>query len=198
VNIVNFHIKDIEQNEAKKADKTESDGKYITYVQLMDRDTGELFYKKLTFIYLELPLFTKKENELKTGIEQWTFVLKHLPYLNDVPEALQNDVFVKLFQIAEIAKLPANDRKEYNRSLKSYRDMNNFIAQRDQKIAQRDLIIAQSKQEIARSKQEVARNKQEVADLKHEVKTYRKENEAKDKIIANLQRRLGLYDNNIN
>ena len=198
VNIVNFRIKDIKPDGTKKAKITEPDGKYITNVQLIDRDTGEVFYKKLTFVYLELPLFTKKENELKTSIEQWTFVLKHLPDLIEVPEVLQNDVFEKLFQIAEIAKLPAKNRKEYNRSLKNYRDMMNSITQRDQKIAQRDHIIAQRDQKIAQRDHIIAQRDQKIAQRDQKIAHITQDNKAKDKIIADLQRQLRFLDKNAN
>ena len=185
VNIVNFRMKDEdpqeseveEPNESKQQDKQELADKYITYVQLIDRDTHEVFYRKLTMVYLELPQFTITEKELKTGMERWTFVLKNLSNLNDLPDTLRNEVFEKLFQMAEIAKLSAKERKEYYRSLKSYRDMNNLIAQRDQQILQNKQIIFQSKQVIA---------------------TLKKENAAKDKMIAALQRQLRKNEKNLN
>ena len=168
VNIVNFRMRDVEPQEMNKLE--ESEEKYISYVQLIDRDTKKIFYKKLTLVYLELPLFTKTESELQTGVEKWTFVLKHLPDLNDLPDILRNEVFEKLFQMAEIAKLSTKDRKEYYRSLKSYRDMNNCIAQRDQKIAV----------------------------LKQEKAAYQKEKAAYQREIAELRHRLGLNDINVN
>ena len=177
VNIVNFLMADEEPNELQQQEKSEVANKYLTFVQLIDRDTHRVFYKKLTFVYLELPQFTKKENELETGREQWVFILKNLPNLNEMPATLRNEVFEQLFKMAEIAKLSAKDRKEYYRSLKSYRNMNNLIAQRDRKILE---------------------SKQVIATLKQENTTFRKEVKTQRKMIADLQRQLRQNEKRLN
>ena len=198
VNIVNFRMKDEEPQESQPPDESEIAGKFITYVQLIDRDTGKLFFRKLTFVYIELPLLTKTEYELQSSAEKWAFILKNLPKMNELPESLRSDVFEKLFQMAEIAKLPAQERKEYYRSLKSYRDMNNSIAQRDQKIAMMSNSIAQSKQQIAMMSNSIAQRDQKIANLKQEMAAYHKEKAANEKIIADLQRQLALNSKDIN
>ena len=73
-------------------------------VKLLDRSTGQVFYNKLTFIYLELPKFRKSVDELVTDFEKWCYLLRHLPELTDRPQRLQEKVFSKVFEIAEIAK----------------------------------------------------------------------------------------------
>jgi ribosomal protein S12 len=72
---------------------------------------------------MELPRFTKKEHELQNNFDRWMYVLKHLAKLNNLPEALRNRVFEKLFHVAEILKLSPKERKDYDQSLKNYRDM---------------------------------------------------------------------------
>ena len=49
-------------------------------VQLKDQ-INRVFYEKLTLIYLEMPKFTKTEDELETPFDKWLYVLKHLPRL---------------------------------------------------------------------------------------------------------------------
>jgi predicted transposase/invertase (TIGR01784 family) len=95
-------------------------------VKLKDQDC-EVFYDKLTFIYLEMPNFLKEEDELKTTYDKWLYVLKHLPNLENRPKTLQEKVFAKLFEVAEIAKFSPAEREEYEESLKSYRDLKNVI-----------------------------------------------------------------------
>lgn len=51
--------------------------KYRYDVKLTDIDTCKVFYNKLTFIYLEMPKFSKEINELKTRFEKWMYVLKN-------------------------------------------------------------------------------------------------------------------------
>jgi predicted transposase/invertase (TIGR01784 family) len=91
-------------------------------IQLIDKQTFEVFYKKLTFIYLEVPRFRKEENELVTHFDKWMYVLKNLPKFQERPKKLQEKVFEKLFNEAEIAKLKPEDMKAYEESLKVYRD----------------------------------------------------------------------------
>jgi len=95
-------------------------------VELKDQQC-EVFYKKLKFIYLELPKFKKKEKDLKTHFDKWVFVLKHLYKLQDRPKKLQERVFKKLFEEAEIAKFTPEEREAYEESLKHYRDINNVV-----------------------------------------------------------------------
>ena len=91
-------------------------------VKLMDVNTKKVFYDKLTFIYLELPKFTKTEHELETLFEKWVFVLKNLSRLLERPAALQERVFNRLFEAASIARFTPKQLREYEDSVKAYRD----------------------------------------------------------------------------
>lgn len=106
----------------------DSDSEYYHHkLQLMDVHTGKIFYDKLTFVYLEMPKFMKSENELETMFDKWLFVLRNLSRLMQRPAALQERVFVKLFETAEIAKFTKEQYEEYEESLKVYRDWKNTI-----------------------------------------------------------------------
>ena len=87
----------------------------------------EVFYDKMTFIYLEMPHFTKTLPELETIYDKWLYVLKHLPTLTERPAALQERVFKRLFEAAEIARFTSEEKGLYEASLKSYRDLKNVI-----------------------------------------------------------------------
>ena len=101
--------------------------KYSHEVQLSDTSTGEVFYDKLTFIYLEMPKFNKPADELDGMFEMWLFVLKNLSRLLDRPAALQDRVFTKLFDAAEIAKFDKEEYEAYEESLKALRDWKNIL-----------------------------------------------------------------------
>ncbi|MBI4647531.1 MAG: PD-(D/E)XK nuclease family transposase [Bacteroidia bacterium] len=96
-------------------------------VKLMETTKKTVFFDKLTYIYLEMPKFIKKETELKTKFDKWLFVLRHLPNLQNRPKALQERIFEKLFKTAEIAKFTPKQRQDYEDSLKSYRDLINSM-----------------------------------------------------------------------
>lgn len=88
----------------------------------------EVFYDKLKFIYIELPKFKKQEGELETQFDKWLFVFRHLSNLQNRPPKLQDKIFQKLFESAEIAKFSPEEREAYEESLKYYRDLNNVVA----------------------------------------------------------------------
>ena len=81
--------------------------------------TKEVFYDKLTFIYLEMPKFNKRENELRDMFDKWLFVLRNLSRLMSRPEALQERVFTKLFEAAEIAKFT---KEQYEANVKKAKE----------------------------------------------------------------------------
>lgn len=95
-------------------------------VKLKDQKC-QVFYDKLTFIYLEMPNFTKTEDELETPYDKWLYVLKHLSNLEKRPAKLQEKVFQHLFDAAEIAKFTHEELEQYEDSLKVYRDLKNVI-----------------------------------------------------------------------
>ncbi|MBR6032261.1 MAG: PD-(D/E)XK nuclease family transposase [Bacteroidaceae bacterium] len=100
---------------------------YHHEVKLMDTEDKHVFYDKLTFVYLEMPKFNKTEDELVTMFDKWLFVLRNLSRLMERPAALQERVFTKLFEQAEIARFTPQDAREYEESVKIYRDLTNVV-----------------------------------------------------------------------
>lgn len=96
-------------------------------IQLLDIETKELFYDKLKFIYLEMPKFNKTIDELETHYDKWLYVLKNLPKLDRIPEKLKEGLFLRLFEVAEIAKYDDNEQRAYQDSVKYYRDLKNVM-----------------------------------------------------------------------
>ena len=96
-------------------------------VGLLDKKTFKVFNDKLSFKYVEIAKFNKTEEELDTLYDKWLYVLKNLSRLDERPSALKEKVFTKLFEEAEIAKFTPTELKEYEDSLKAYRDVKNSI-----------------------------------------------------------------------
>jgi len=96
-------------------------------IKLTDTETKEVFYDKLTFIYLEMPKFNKTVEELESRFDKWLFVIKNLNRLNKVPDKLRERIFEKLFETAEIAKFTPDQIRSYEDSLKYYRDLKNSL-----------------------------------------------------------------------
>ena len=96
-------------------------------IKLTDTETKEVFYDKLTFIYLEMPKFNKTVEELESRFDKWLYVIRNLNRLDKVPDKLRERVFEKLFATAEIAKFTPDQVRSYEDSLKYYRDMKNSL-----------------------------------------------------------------------
>ena len=96
-------------------------------VGLLDKKTHKVFNDKLSFKYVEIAKFDKTEDELITLYDKWLYVLKNLSRLDKRPAALKEKIFSKLFGEAEIAKFTPTELKEYEDSLKAYRDVKNSI-----------------------------------------------------------------------
>ena len=98
------------------------DDSYRHEIKLKDVEDNHVFYDKLTFIYLEMPKFNKTEDELGTLFDKWMFVLQNLYRLLERPKALQDRVFQKVFEQAEIARYSDAERWEYEESRKMFWD----------------------------------------------------------------------------
>lgn len=96
----------------------------IHFIQLKNQN-GQVFYDKLTFIYLTLPHFAKTLADLQTTQDKWLYIFKHLHELQEIPPVLHEAVFLKLFEAAQIACFNPAERQAYEDSLKYYRDLKN-------------------------------------------------------------------------
>ena len=185
VNIVNFLL---DEETEKPADK------YVSYIVLKDRDTNQLFYKKLILAFLELPRFTKKVEELQTNFERWMFILNHLHKLDDIPaNLLRNRIFKKLFQKAEIANMTKEEINAYNKSLKRSRDMD--IAKIEMNMAKSEIRGLQKdkallSKDIAVMSKDIAVMSKDIAVLSKDIAVL-----SKDKALLSKDKALLLKDN---
>lgn len=101
--------------------------KYRYNVKLSDIDANEVFYDKLTFIYLEMPKFNKALHQLETRFDKWLYVIRNLNKLDRIPDELRENIFSKFFELAEIAKFTPQQVRSYEDSLKLYRDIKNSL-----------------------------------------------------------------------
>jgi predicted transposase/invertase (TIGR01784 family) len=69
-----------------------------------------------------MPKFKKREEEPETMFDKWLFALSNLQRLLERPKALQERIFTRLFEQAEIASFTPTEREEYVASMKEYWD----------------------------------------------------------------------------
>ncbi len=99
---------------------------YISNVQLKDQYC-QVFYDKLTYIFIEMPRFNKNEEALETHFDKWLYFLKHLEEFDKIPDIFREEIFLQGFRRAEIAGFDEKQLAEYEESLKVYRDLKGVI-----------------------------------------------------------------------
>ena len=102
-------------------DEKEDERKFRRDVCLKDQD-GDVFYDKLHFKFLQMPLFKKQEHELETHFDKWVYFLKHLEDMDHIPAILNEPVFQKGFNIAEVSHLSSEQYDDYLKSVFTYNE----------------------------------------------------------------------------
>ena len=95
---------------------------FRTDVTLMDMKRRTPFSDKMRMIFLQLPYFTNELDDCKDTFEKIIYVLKHMEILQRMPFLAQDAVFKRLSEIAEVASLTKEERRQYDESLRHYRD----------------------------------------------------------------------------
>jgi len=96
----NFNLPDTQPNE------------YFHDISLGNGE-GNVFYSKLSFIYIELNKFLKKPEELETGLDQWLYALKHMTKFSEQPSYLKEPEIEQLFNLAKLTNLTPEEREMY-------------------------------------------------------------------------------------
>ena len=125
VGILNFTLK----HDCPGGTAAENAGnpKLIHRYDLRERETGELMTDNLHFVFIEVGAFDRKEEELESVMDKWMFVLKNMARLLDRPEALQERIFRKLFETAQIAAMSHEEQVLYRDNMMTENDYRNCI-----------------------------------------------------------------------
>jgi len=107
--------------------ENEPDKNQVVHTIKLKNQNGKVFYDKLTYLYLEMPNFRLKEEELTTRLDKWLFFIKHLEDFQSIPAIIKDDVFTKAFEKAELALYNHADILSYEMNLKVYRDYKNTV-----------------------------------------------------------------------
>lgn len=99
----------------------------VVHTIKLKNQKGNIFYEKLTYIYIEMPNFKKTESELTSRLDKWLFFIKNLEDFQNMPAIFSDEIFTKAFEKAELAKFGAVDLDNYETSLKIYRDLKGVI-----------------------------------------------------------------------
>lgn len=126
---------------------------FVHTVMLKDQN-NQVFYDKLSLIYLEIPKFNKSENQLTTPLEKWLFYIKNLESLDVMPSVFSgNEVFEQAFEKAQIANMNREEWQNYEYSLKTYRD----------NLATEQYLIQNTKRDIAKELKNMGLDLEQIA-----------------------------------
>lgn len=96
---------------------------FIHDIRIMDNNTHQEFYSKLSYTFIEMPKFKKLETELESKLDEWLYILNNLEKLSEIPLSLAgNTEYQKVFELAELGNLTREEMCEYNQRLKIDRD----------------------------------------------------------------------------
>jgi predicted transposase/invertase (TIGR01784 family) len=118
IGILDFTFDDYEESPKKNE---------VVHTIKLKNQKGNIFYEKLTYIYIEMPNFKKAESELTSRLDKWLFFIKNLEDFQNMPTIFSDEIFTKAFEKAELAKFGAVDLDNYETSLKIYRDLKGVI-----------------------------------------------------------------------
>ncbi|BCG65480.1 MAG: hypothetical protein methR_P3319 [Methyloprofundus sp.] len=104
-------------------DEQEEERKFRRDVSLKDQD-DDIFYDKLHFKFLQMPLFNKQAHELESHFDKWGYFLKNLESFDHIPAILNEPIFNKGFDIAQISHLNPDQYETYQKSLIEYWEVN--------------------------------------------------------------------------
>jgi predicted transposase/invertase (TIGR01784 family) len=117
--------------------------KVVTHIGLCDWENGKHFVDTLRFVFIQQPLFDKKEEECESFEDKWFYVLKNMDVLQHLPEAFQCEAFRKLKEVSDISKLSEDERYAYERNLRHYRDaLNVYLGMKEEGLAEKAMAIA--------------------------------------------------------
>ncbi len=102
--------------------ETEPEKSEVVHTIKLKNQHGQVFYNKLTYIYLEMPNFSKPENELATRLDKWLYFIKNLEDFQNIPAIFKDEIFTNAFEKAELANFKQEDLDRYEYSLKVFRD----------------------------------------------------------------------------
>ncbi len=137
VGILNFEYNNIEND------------RFIYKYDVKEHINESILTKNLRFILVELAKFDKEIDERSSKRDKWLYVLKNLSRLLDKPEALQDRVFEKLFQIAEVAAMERDEQLNYIKVMTTENDIRNQLAYAKKMAIKEGL--AEGKAEVALS-----------------------------------------------
>jgi hypothetical protein len=80
----------------------------------------------LNFVYITLPKFNKKLEEITNRLDYWLYILRHSKEMKSQPEIFREEIFDELFEDIEVEQLSEEKMEAYRSSELRYEDLYNY------------------------------------------------------------------------
>ena len=87
---------------------------YFSIHQTMDTETGEHLLKDTKYFFIELPKFNKREDELVSILDKWTYFIKNAPNLDVIPSNVDDDGLKAAYLDADQQTWTKAERESYD------------------------------------------------------------------------------------
>lgn len=95
--------------------------KFRTDAVIADMENGKVINGRFRQIFLQFPYFKKELRDCETLYDKLIYTLKNMQHWNRMPDALKEQVFNRLEELASVANLSLEDRIAYDKALDRYR-----------------------------------------------------------------------------
>ena len=119
INILNFNLKELR-----------SQKEVLSTFRLKELQTNTILSDKYTLIFIELPKFTKKLDDIYPDsiLDGFLYCLKHMHSHSSQPQALKQVIWDRLFEAAHVTAMNKQERQAYIQKMTTERDLRNQIA----------------------------------------------------------------------
>lgn len=101
--------------------------RFSSSYHIREDTTHEIMHDKHQYIFLELPRFRKKAEDLKNDYDRWVYLFKNMHKFRKRPEEFMGKEYDRLFEMAEFANFTAEDYKKYQEVEKMFNDNINCL-----------------------------------------------------------------------
>ena len=161
--------------------------KYLRKAMLREKD-GTRISRTLNFVFVELPKFRKKLEELETNLDKCLYALCHIKELRKMPSKYTGSSFELLFRTAELAKFSKEEQKMIDAAQKAKWDAYAIQSYREQEDARIREEAARLRAEKARVQAEKSRLQEEKSRLRNENVLICEKQAQLDEMKLNLQK----------
>jgi predicted transposase/invertase (TIGR01784 family) len=136
----------------------------ISYHKTLDTQTFEHDLKDMCYVFIELPKFTKTEDELETLQDKWIYFFNNWNKSTHVPAKMQEEELIEAYQSMEEFNWNGAEREAYLKANIALAD--EFDARRQEREQGREEGLHQGREEGLHKGREEGCNKQKIQDAK--------------------------------